>query len=100
MPRTTLSVPLDPDNPVEARIADAVRSCPPHARHLAVVEALGIGLAVHGLRGILSPSPPVSDCVPDCVPDCVRDCVPDPGVATLDPAPVDSLEDFMSSFRC
>ena len=92
MPRTTLSVPLDPAHPVEARLADAVRSCPPHARHLAVVEALGIGLAVYGLRGILSPSPPVSDCVPDCVPD--------PGVATLDPAPVDSLEDFMSSFRC
>lgn len=92
MPRTTLYVPLDLDNPVEARIADAVRSCPPHARHLAVVEALGIGLALHGLEGVHSTPNPV------------------PVVVTPDPSPVgscesegtihQSLEDFMSSFRC
>lgn len=88
MPRTTLSVSLDLDNPVEARIADAVRSCSPHVRHLAVVEALGIGLALHGLRD----SPFTSPSAPDLSPD--------PVVVALDPAPVDSLEDFMSSFRC
>lgn len=88
MPCITLSVPLDPDNPVEARIADIVRSCPPHARHLAVVEALGIGLALHSLCGSPFTSPSVSDCSSD------------PVVVALDPAPVESLEDFMSSFRC